>query len=153
MSSWAFDAPRLRLGAMLRCQPGRSRLGHTGVMSDLQCAATFLVVGVQSGDQVSTLADRLRHARVALTYGGPDPAAVRTAEQLAASLGTASKVTDLELTEGRLRDHDAGILAALRDLADVHRGETVLLVAEHGPETGWLEVLVDGDGFSTRRVR
>jgi len=119
-------------------------------MSDLQCPATFLVLGPAGGDAVA----RLSGTRLAAAYAVPEGLDVATA--LAGESGP--PVTALELDT-------ASYGSALAELADVHRGETVLVVVpravaavlagrgedEVGPVAEVLEVAVDSDGWSVRK--
>lgn len=113
-------------------------------MSDLQCPATFLV----TGPAATEAAARLAGTRLAAAYAVPEGLAV------AAAAAAGLPVASLELD-------GTSYAAVLEDLADVHRGETVLVVLpEHAVETlaggaatgpdGVLQVAVDGDGWSVR---
>src|SRR6478752_479009 len=102
-------------------------------MSDLQCPATFLVVRVDTlGEgwrgEVAGLAERLRDRRVAAVYGGTTAPAVAVSAALADGLGVPSH--PLAATSGGPADGTAmaRCRAALEELADLHRGETVLVV-------------------------
>lgn len=93
-------------------------------MSDLQCAATLLLVAAHSdaGDGATRLGGAVADRNVATLWSSPDPASVRTAEVVAARLGRTTSVHDgLGST--------AGVADVLGEAADLHRGETVLLVA------------------------
>lgn len=151
-------------------------------MSDLQCAATLLVAcpAGPDGESVERLADALADRRVAIVYSSPqDPAALAAAE-VANRLGVACR-TEPGLAEPPDDDSapsDVQAVARYRDVlgevADLHRGETVLLVSHRGvmslvlprlafdvpdglgrehplPDGGLVELLVDGDGCSLRR--
>jgi broad specificity phosphatase PhoE len=94
-------------------------------MSDLQCAATLLLVAHGETEQARVLGRALRDARLAAIYAGDRPGAVRTAEVVAAETGVpVSVLTGLE-------DSD-GVRATLEGIADLHRGETVLVVSHAG---------------------
>ncbi len=102
-------------------------------MSDLQCPATFLVVRVDRlGEgwrgQVAGLAEQLRDRRLAAVYGGTTAPAVAVSAALADGLGVPSH--PLAETPGGPSDGTAvaRCRAALEELADLHRGETVLVV-------------------------
>ncbi|MEE6283092.1 hypothetical protein [Georgenia sp. MJ170] len=98
-------------------------------MSDLQCAATVVVLGPQASSP-ATLA-QLRERRVALVYAGPGTAAPAAA--LADALGVAVR------TDGAAEpDGTAGrpVAAVLEELADEHRGECVVLVVAAGTLAG-----------------
>lgn len=147
-------------------------------MSDVHCPATFVLTGpgeTESGavgaltfrgraaarDLAASLADR----RVALVYAGDDLAAVQTAEVVAAALGLHVQVRP---ALGTSYDGSAGV-AELEDIADAHRGETVLVVARRDvlrsvvpallPGAGELgtaavlELAVDADGWVLRSPR
>jgi len=104
-------------------------------MSDLQCPATFLVVPVDTlGEgwraEVAGLAERLRDRRVAAVYGGTRAPAVAVSAALAGGLGVPSH--PLAEAPGAAADGTAVARwrAALEGLADLHRGETVLVVGD-----------------------
>jgi hypothetical protein len=116
-------------------------------MSDLQCPATFLV---PASAEPRTL-EGLRDTHLAAAYAVPEARA-----RVSAALGESGPpVTELDLA-GRT------YAAALEGLADLHRGETVLVVLpEDAPATlsgraegatrasdEVLEVAVDADGWS-----
>ncbi len=107
-------------------------------MSDLQCAATLLLVPV---DRAEGLAGTLTHAKVARVWTGTAEHAVRVAELAAAELGVA--VT----TRSELDDPEQ-IDLSLSDIADEHRGETVVVLAGDGDAV--VEVVIDGDGWVRR---
>jgi hypothetical protein len=122
-------------------------------MSNLQCPARFLLVAGADQCPAESLAESLRTERVAAVYDGPPQAggAAALAEGLAAAL-------DVPLHEvphrPALRDviaHEPQALAPLRELADLHRGEAVAVVADGVPGQR-LGVLVDGDGVDLRTV-
>ncbi len=87
----------------------------------------------------------LRPERVASVYAAPPR--LRAAGQLAAQLGVPARsvaVDTADLAPGS---------GALVDLADRHRGETVVVVTDVGGSAGVAGarvVLVDGDGWSVR---
>jgi hypothetical protein len=118
-------------------------------MSDLQCAATFLVLGSAGAEAGS----RVAGTRLAAAYAAPEGHAV-----------AAAAVQRSGLTVATLEPDGTSYAAALEGLADLHRGETVLVVLPEaaaaaladawgrqadGPDTV-LEVAVDGDGWSVR---
>lgn len=89
----------------------------------------------QGRQQVMALADALVHARVAAVYSSPRSSAVESAELAAHRLGVvAHPVEGLEdiragETNAQLIDRMA---EALRGIADLHRGETVLVFGHEG---------------------
>ena len=113
-------------------------------MSDLLCPATFLVLGSAEPRALQAVSD----ARLAAAYAVPEARA-----RVAAALGeTGPPVTALDL-EGTT------YAAALDGLADLHRGETVLVVLPEDAPAALsgradraagevLEVAVDADGRS-----
>ena len=144
-------------------------------MSDLQCPATFLAVPVDTlgegwRDQVAGLAEGLRDRRVAAVYGGATAPAVAVSVALADGLGVPSHpLAEPPTPPGGPSDETAvaRCRAALEALADVHRGEAVLVVDDgqvlgpalaplvgRGPGAGPgrtpyrpVAVEVDGDGW------
>jgi hypothetical protein len=104
-------------------------------MSDLQCPATFLVVRVDTlgegwSGEVAGLAERLRDRRVAVVYGGTTASALAVSAALADGLGVPSHTLAPPTPPGGPADRAAvgRYRAALEELADLHRGETVLVV-------------------------
>jgi Mrp family chromosome partitioning ATPase len=107
-------------------------------VSDLQCPARFLLV---CGPDAS-LAEELRHERVAAVYvDPPGPGAAA----LAGALGLEAQALARPIALVDVLERDPGALATLGDLADLHRGETVVVDAE-GERGHRLEVALDGDG-------
>ena len=117
-------------------------------MSDLQCAATLLIVRhgetledpggglTASGrEQARALGRSLRDRRVSIIYSSPMAGAVQTAEIIAAELGVMVRVRD-ELRELSGGESGKEILERMRGeleaAADLHRGETVLFVSHGG---------------------
>jgi hypothetical protein len=88
-------------------------------VSDLQCAATFVFAVPGDEAQARALAAGLRFRRLAMVYAGDGPAPDRTARVVADVLGVQMR-----------RDTALEGTAALEGIADEHRGETVLVVAE-----------------------
>lgn len=114
-------------------------------MSDLQCPATFLVVAAAAAEPLPSPGPRL-----AAVYAVPEGAAVAATWARQAGLPVGS----LEAPGG------SSYRATLAELADLHRGETVLVAlpdtavdelagALRGAGTV-LEVGVDADGWSVR---
>ena len=119
-------------------------------MSDLQCAATLLmcrtaeagsdVPGLLNGDgqagplselgrtRVRELAERLRTRRVAAVYSSQMARAVESAEIAADTLG----VQALAVEGLQERSAVARFREALEGIADLHRGETVLVFGDGG---------------------
>lgn len=122
-------------------------------MSDLQCPARFLVLSAPDG----SLADSLRHERVAAVYDGPPAAAAdgegerEGAAALAAALGLPLRAMEHRLLAADVVTRQPGALDALRDLADLHRGETVVVAGE-GAAGQRVDVAVDGDGVTVQEV-
>jgi hypothetical protein len=113
-------------------------------VSDLQCPARFLLVCCPD----VSLAGELRHERVAAVYvDPPGPGAAALAG--AFDLETKALARPIALVDVLEREPRA--LATLRDLADLHRGETVVVAAE-GERGHRLEVTVDGDGVRLGEV-
>jgi len=140
-------------------------------MSDLQCAATLLLTDAGGSPALgASLVDR----RLAAVYASAAPDAVRTAEDVAAVTGVGVSVSE-DLREpgaeagGEVRARVARELGAI---ADLHRGETVLVVShtatlqtgvpplvglgeEYGaahpvPPGAVVEVAADADGWVLR---
>lgn len=108
-------------------------------MSDLQCAATLLLVPY---GEVPTHAQALSSARVARVWAAATDPARRAADVLAADLGVG--VT----TSGDLAGAEPSA-EVMGEIADQHRGETVVVVVDRGDAV--LEVVIDGDGLVSRR--
>ena len=114
-------------------------------MSDLQCPARLFLTRPRDAEGVRRLAAALAPERIAAIVADDRPAAGRTAERLATALGVSWTV------RAGLRDLDgpAGGVPALDEIADVHRGEAVVVVgALPGDEVVALEG--DADGWSER---
>ena len=108
-------------------------------MSDLQCAARFVVVdGAGLGD-VERLVSRLAGERVAAVYAAHPLAGDAAVTRLAAGLGVPPVAVDGDLDFGA---------AGYDDLADRHRGETAVVVRP-GQAAEPTLLLVDADGFTT----
>ncbi|MGH8967705.1 MAG: histidine phosphatase family protein [Actinomycetes bacterium] len=90
-------------------------------MSDLQCAATLLLVGHGDEGQSREVGRSLGDRRVSMVYTSPAPDAVQTAKIAAAELGVQVRVAEQ-------LDEASTMAAALDSAADLHRGETVLFV-------------------------
>ncbi len=94
-------------------------------MSDLQCAATLLLVPPGEVEPSRALGRMLRDARLAAIYTSPRGSAVRTAEVVGAETGLPVSVL-AGLASA------TGLRAELGAIADQHRGETVLVVSQSG---------------------
>jgi 2,3-bisphosphoglycerate-dependent phosphoglycerate mutase len=163
-------------------------------MSDLQCPATLIMVGWgpvsrepdgvepvprEAHGELPRLADGLRTRRIAAVFSGRDASTLVTAQALAVLLGVVHRSIDgLEPLPARpacAAVPGAGSVgadatgarhrAALDALADLHRGETVLVVTDarvlmtlwpatpspHGEDAlspyRLVTVQVDGDGW------
>ena len=102
-------------------------------MSDLQCAATFVFAVPGDEAQDRALAADLRFRRVALVYADDSAAPERTARVVADVLGLQVR-----------RDTALDGTAALEGIADEHRGETMLVVADASLLAKVLPALVPG---------
>lgn len=105
-------------------------------MSDLQCVATLLVVGADAAMPLSL------PANVTLVYACP--ATRERAEALALAADTV-----VRMEAGLAASDPAGVFD---DIADLHRGETVLVLPAHTPArcspTGVTRLRIDGDGWA-----
>lgn len=118
-------------------------------MSDLQCPARFLLVAAPGAARPEPLAESLRHERVAAVYDAPPHA--DEARALAGALGLPLHEMTHRLTLAEVANESPGALDVLRDLADLHRGETVVVVGE-GDDGHRVDVSVDGDGVTVQTV-
>lgn len=150
-------------------------------MSDLHCPATVLVASAPDAEHESELpagadgsipAAGCRHAErlagmladrnVALIYTSPGSRAVRTAELVAARLACAVRVRE-ELASIPPGDGDRASThpRVLDEIADLHRGETVLVIGpgdviplllpagvRSGTACAPVELSVDADGWT-----
>ena len=107
-------------------------------MSDLHCAATLLLV---PADQAPGVAVRLTAARIAHVWSGTEALTSQATEQVAAGLGVGTT------TRSGL-DGPEEFDTVLAEIADEHRGETVVVVVGAGDAV--TEVLVDSDGWERR---
>lgn len=114
-------------------------------MSDLQCPARFLVLVGPDADDARALADALRHERIAAVYD--EPSGPEGTAALAEALGLPLREVAHRPATSALLAERPEALEELRDLADLHRGETVCVAAE-GPPGSAVEVAVDGDGVT-----
>jgi len=112
-------------------------------VSDLQCPARFLLLADPDASTAATLA----HERAAAVYDGGGSGA----QALAEALGVPARGLEQPLTIAGVLARDAGALRVLDDLADLHRGETVVVTAQGSPGRR-VEVAVDGDGQTVAEV-
>ena len=110
-------------------------------MSDLQCAARFVVLDASGLDDVPGLVGRLAAERVVGVYAAQTVARDGAVVRLAEGLGL-----PVDEVEGDLGFGSDGY----DDLADRHRGETAVVVRAGGDPTPAL-LLVDADGIAVRR--
>ncbi|MGE5719750.1 MAG: hypothetical protein ACM3XQ_07745 [Nocardioidaceae bacterium] len=114
------------------------------MVSDLQCPARFLLLT----DPDVSMAATLSHERAAAVYdGGGGPGA----QALAEALGVPAQALAQPLTIAGVLARDAEALRVLEDLADLHRGETVVVTAQGGPGRR-VDVAVDADGHTVEEV-
>jgi hypothetical protein len=114
-------------------------------VSDLQCAAHFIVVSSIDDELAQSLGDE----RVAAVYDArrpPDRGPRGAVEELAGRLGLPVLAADGRLLVEDLRSAAPTAMGVLVPLADLHRGETVLVHAAGSPGTR-LDVRLDGDGM------
>jgi hypothetical protein len=114
-------------------------------VSDLQCAATLLLV--RPGTDPEEVGPALAGRRLVAVYCDGTVPAVRTAETLAAATGV-RVVARGGLAETSTADE-------LSAIADEHRGETVAVVARTGlgPEgAAVVELVMDADGWVVRSL-
>jgi hypothetical protein len=114
-------------------------------MSDLQCAATLLLV--RPGTDPDVVGPELVGRRLAAVYCDATATAVRTAEALVAATGVR-----VVTREGLAQTSTPGELSAI---ADEHRGETVAVVARTGlghEGAAVVELVMDADGWAVRSL-
>ena len=109
-------------------------------MSDLQCAARFVLVCAPD----AATAESLRYERVAAVYDGPPGSG---AAELGDALGLPVQVLARPVAVDDVTARAAEALGDLRELADLHRGETVVVTAVGRPGRR-LDVAIDGDGVT-----
>jgi hypothetical protein len=112
-------------------------------VSDLQCPARFLLVPPQE----EGVAGSLRLERVAAVYDAAGAAA--GAGALARELGVPARPCPAPVRMVDVRTGAPEALAVLADLADLHRGESVVVLAEGAPGER-LEASLDDDGVRLR---
>ncbi|HQF03706.1 MAG TPA: hypothetical protein PK868_06860 [Phycicoccus sp.] len=81
------------------------------------------------------LADTLRHEHIAMVYAGSSPGVVPSAEELAGLLGVDSRadagLVGLDVSRFGAGAHpNAHCTQTLEDIADLHRGEHVLVIGD-----------------------
>jgi hypothetical protein len=129
-------------------------------MSDLQCPATFLVLGDAPTEadelELDGVADQLGGRRVAKVLASPSMPQLERAARIAERLGVTSEPAP-GLDEGAL------FRQAVEDAADIYRGESVLIIAPAevvrsalglatAPAPGEVvELQVDADGWLVRQ--
>jgi hypothetical protein len=109
-------------------------------MSDLQCPAHLVLLATPDPADAETL----RHDRVAAVYDGPPGSG---AAALAEALGLPLQVMAHPLVIAGVLAQAPEQMTALGGLADLHRGETVVVAAEGRPGQR-VDVTVDGDGVA-----
>jgi hypothetical protein len=92
-------------------------------VSDLQCPATLLFAVPGDVEQTRVLAERLHDRRVAVVYTDDLPASGGAVRDVAAALGAPVR-SEPDLREGFVTPG-----TVMEQLADLHRGETVLVFA------------------------
>ncbi|MDQ4007381.1 MAG: histidine phosphatase family protein [Actinomycetota bacterium] len=92
-------------------------------MSDLQCAATLLLAGVRGDDDAAALGTSLQDRRVAVVYTDDAPGTGDAVGALSRALAAPVR-SEPDLREGLVSPAEV-----LEQLADQHRGETVLVLA------------------------
>lgn len=118
-------------------------------MTDLQCPAGFLFTVPAMPERARALAESLRERRVAVVYAGDLPSLTRTADVVAEELAVPTREstglresatpTEVYAATGTVQEVATAadketetamkVGAALSEIADQHRGETVLVVA------------------------
>lgn len=101
-------------------------------MSDLQCAATLLLAVADSVEDAVALARASRDRRVAVLYTADGDPAARVARVVSERLGVPVQQKP-ELSGSRAddgADSPSLVRACLDEIADAHRGETVLVLGE-----------------------
>lgn len=118
----------------------------------LHCPATLHLVAPLPTEQAVELARRLRSERIAFVWSSPGPAAGAAAAALAGALDVPQRVdpdlAGLDVAHfGRGETADGDCPAALEGIADLHRGEHVVVVGDvpAGPGEALLRRLDIGD--------
>lgn len=113
-------------------------------MSDLQCPAHLVLLATPGPSD----AESLRHDRVAAVYDAPPGSG---AAALAGALGLPVQEMARSLVIAEVLAEAPEPMTTLAGLADLHRGETVVVVAEGLPGQR-VDVTVDGDGVAVRDI-
>jgi len=120
----------------------------------LHCPATLIVAGHRE-EHLRVLMGSLRDRRVAAVYTSPAPEAVATGQAVAAELDAVARVASWlhRPDEGDDEDEEEGPPAdrfedGLRAVADLHRGETVLVLVPSSAAADWsvVELEIGDDG-------
>lgn len=121
----------------------------------LHCPATLIVARSEADGR--TLAVGLLDRRVAVVYSGPRPETALIGLVVARELGAVfATLPGLDGGPGGLPTSPEEVVSRyeeeLRSLADLHRGETVLVLADAHPRAGWVgvEVVIGDDGVWLR---
>lgn len=122
----------------------------------LQCPVTLHLIEPCASEQLGEVVEALRHEHLAMAYAAPSPAAVAAAEFVAGSVEVDVRVeAALEGLDvdgfGRGARPESHCTEALESIADLHRGEHVLIVGDGLPGPGLavvrqLEIGDDGWG-------
>ena len=120
----------------------RARTAYSRRVSDLQCAARVIVVTPAGLRDVAWLASSIHLERVQAVYAADDVPDTGPVESLADDLGVPSHLGHGDLSDGS---------AALQEVVDRHRGETVVVV-RGGDEPDPVLMLVDADGVRTEAL-
>ncbi len=98
----------------------------------LHCPATLLITAPGDAAWARALAERLAGEHIAQVWSGPSPAATGAARLAAELLDVGAAVLDaLDAEDPTGVDRDSR-REALDHIADLHRGETVLVLARGG---------------------
>jgi len=98
----------------------------------LHCAATLLLARLGDEQWTRSVAERVRAEHVARVWSGSAPAARAQARLAAGLLGVDAVVlAGVEPEAAGSTGADGAYRAALDEIADLHRGETVLVLTGH----------------------
>ena len=112
-------------------------------MSDLQCACRLLVAGTTAAE-TDALCERMSGERLAAIYAAAEGSVAQT---LSRRTGAPVLPLTLPVDLHSLRKNCPEALAQLREIADQHRGETVLVLPPEDVDPSVVTVLVDSDGI------